>query len=449
MTRIYTVGEVNRYIRNLITDSTVLAAISVRGEVSNCKYHSSGHIYFSIKDERSAISCVMFAGNRGGLGFRMKDGDKVVVSGRVDVYERDGRYQLYAIRIEPEGEGLLFEHFRLLKQKLEKEGLFDSAYKKPVPKYARTIGIVTAPTGAAVRDIQNIARRRNPYVQLILYPALVQGKGASQSISEGIRALDGSVDLIIIGRGGGSIEDLWAFNEEIVARTVFECETPVISAVGHETDTTISDFVADLRAPTPSAAAELAVFDLARFRNDLRMRRSRITEREKMILALKRSRFTALKEKLKNQAPGMRLLRMQHRMELLRHRFDGQMCHILNEDNQRLVFLTDRYIRAGFEKRRDTRLRWNSSYQRLCDAGNRLMDRNRQRYALVLTRYEGLSPLKRLEQGFSFVEFEDGTPLRSVKNASLGDRIKVRMKDGTIIASVEEIGEKGVAEYNE
>ena len=336
-----------------------------------------------------------------------------------------------------------------MKQKLEKEGLFDSKYKKSIPKYARTIGVVTAPTGAAVRDIQNIALRRNPYVQLILYPAQVQGRGSAQSISEGIRALDGSVDLIIIGRGGGSMEDLWAFNEEIVARTIFECDTPLISAVGHETDTTISDFVADLRAPTPSAAAELAVFDLARFRNDIRIRRSRITRREEMILTLSKSRLSECREKLKNQAPGMKLLRMQHHMELLGKRFDGQIRHILNENNQRLVFLTDRYTRAGFERRRNIRTRWNTSFQRVNDAGYRVLDKNRQRYALILTRYKGLSPLKRLEQGFSYVEFEDGTPLRSVKNASPGDRVKIRMRDGTMIASVNEIEEKGVSEYDE
>ena len=238
----------------------MLNRISVRGEVSNCKYHRSGHIYFTLKDEGGALSCVMFAGSRRGLAFPMKDGDRVVVRGAVDVYERDGRYQLYAREIALEGAGLLYERFLALKAELEEMGMFAPEYKQPIPAYVKRLGIVTAPTGAAVRDIQNIALRRNPFIQLILYPALVQGEGAKESIVRGIETLDAlGLDAIIVGRGGGSIEDLWAFNEECVARAIFNCRTPVISAVGHETDTTIADFVADLRAPTPSAAAERCV----------------------------------------------------------------------------------------------------------------------------------------------------------------------------------------------
>ena len=240
----------------------MLNRIYVKGEVSNCKYHTSGHIYFSLKDESGTIACVMFAGSRAGLSFRMKEGQQVIVLGSISVYERDGRYQLYAREIMLDGAGLLYEKFEALKKELAEMGMFAPEYKQPIPQYVRTVGIVTAPTGAAVRDIINIASRRNPYVQLILYPALVQGDGAADSIVKGIRALEEKkVDVIIVGRGGGSIEDLWAFNEEAVARAVFDCTVPVISAVGHETDTTITDFVADLRAPTPSAAAELAVYE--------------------------------------------------------------------------------------------------------------------------------------------------------------------------------------------
>lgn len=214
----------------------------------------------------------MFAGHRRGLAFRMKDGDKVVVGGAVDVYERDGRYQLYAKEITLEGAGALYERYLALKQELEDMGMFAQEYKQPIPHFIHTLGVVTAPTGAAVQDIRNIAGRRNPYLQVILYPALVQGEGAAQSIVKGIRMLDeAGVDVIIVGRGGGSIEDLWAFNEESVARAIFECRTPVISAVGHETDFTIADFVADLRAPTPSAAAELAVDDFRSVLENFRM----------------------------------------------------------------------------------------------------------------------------------------------------------------------------------
>ena len=263
MQNVYTVGQVNSYIKNMFSQDFLLQSLSVKGEVSNCKYHSSGHIYFTLKDAKGTISCVMFAGNRSGLAFRLAEGMQVVVLGTIDVYERDGKYQLYAKSIRQDGAGALYERFEQLKRELEELGMFSAQYKKPIPRYAGRIGIVTAPTGAAVRDIINIATRRNPYVQLILYPAIVQGEAAAASIINGIHALENQgVDLMIVGRGGGSIEDLWAFNEECVAQAVFDCGVPVISAVGHETDTTIIDYVADLRAPTPSAAAELAVYDV-------------------------------------------------------------------------------------------------------------------------------------------------------------------------------------------
>ena len=258
MRNVYTVKQVNAYIKNMFTQDFMLNRIYIKGEVSNCKYHTSGHLYFSLKDESGTIACVMFAGQRSGLSFRMQEGQQVIVLGSVSVYERDGRYQVYAKEIVLDGAGLLYEKFIKLKKELEEMGMFAPEYKKPIPKYVRTVGVVTAPTGAAVRDIINITRRRNPYVQILLYPALVQGDGASESVVRGIRALEeAKVDVMIVGRGGGSIEDLWAFNEENVARAVFECSVPVISAVGHETDTTIIDYVADLRAPTPSAAAQL------------------------------------------------------------------------------------------------------------------------------------------------------------------------------------------------
>ena len=266
MASVYTVSQVTAYIRNMFTQDFALNRISIRGEVSNCKYHTSGHIYFTLKDGGAQIAAVMFAGQRKGLDFELREGQEVTVSGTVDVYERDGRYQLYAKEITREGKGDLFRQFEKLRNELEEMGMFDSCYKQPIPKYARKVGIVTAGTGAAIRDIMNISARRNPYVQLILYPALVQGEQAKYSIAKGIETLDRmGLDVLIVGRGGGSIEDLWAFNEEMVARAIFNCTTPVISAVGHETDVTIADYVADLRAPTPSAAAELAVFDYGQF----------------------------------------------------------------------------------------------------------------------------------------------------------------------------------------
>ena len=241
----------------------MLRQVSIKGEVSNCKYHTSGHIYFTIKDAGAAMNAIMFAGSRAaGLSFHMKEGDQVIVTGSVEVYEKTGAYQLYAKKIELDGEGNLYLKFEQLKHELEEMGMFAAEYKQPIPRYAGRIGVVTAPTGAAVQDIRNVSSRRNPYVQVILYPTLVQGEGAADSIVKGIQTLDAmNLDVIIVGRGGGSIEDLWAFNEEIVARAIFDCRTPIISAVGHETDWTIADFVSDRRAPTPSAAAELAVSD--------------------------------------------------------------------------------------------------------------------------------------------------------------------------------------------
>ena len=274
MRNVYTVKQVNAYIKNMFTQDFMLNRIYIKGEVSNCKYHTSGHLYFSLKDESGTIACVMFAGQRSGLSFRMQEGQQVIVLGSVSVYERDGRYQVYAKEIVLDGAGLLYEKFIKLKKELEEMGMFAPEYKKPIPKYVRTVGVVTAPTGAAVRDIINITRRRNPYVQILLYPALVQGDGASESVVRGIRALEeAKVDVMIVGRGGGSIEDLWAFNEENVARAVFECSVPVISAVGHETDTTIIDYVADLRAPTPSAAAELAICNYRELLETIRTQR--------------------------------------------------------------------------------------------------------------------------------------------------------------------------------
>ena len=226
---VYTVSQVNAYIKNMFTQDYMLQAVLVKGEVSNCKYHSSGHIYFTLKDLKGTMNCVMFAGNRQGLKFRLMEGQQVIVGGTVDVYERDGKYQLYARQIVPDGAGLLYEKFEQLKRELEEQGMFAQEYKQPIPKYIRTLGVVTADTGAAVRDIIQITRRRNPYVQIILYPAIVQGDAAAQSIVNGIRALElRKVDVMIVGRGGGSMEDLWAFNERSVAQAVFDCSIPII-----------------------------------------------------------------------------------------------------------------------------------------------------------------------------------------------------------------------------
>ena len=267
----YTVAQINSYIKNMFSQDYLLNSVSVAGEVSNCTYHSSGHIYFTLKDKLSVLACVMFAGNRTkGLSFPLKEGMQVIVTGNVDIYERDGKYQLYAKRIVHDGIGQLYERYEQLKTELEERGMFSPEYKQPIPRYVKRLGVVTAPTGAAIRDIISISKSRNPYIEIILYPALVQGEGAAPSIVQGMQMLEAvGVDAMIVGRGGGSLEDLWAFNEEAVARAIFDCSVPIISAVGHETDTTIADFVADVRAETPSAAAQIAVCEIGRILDNI------------------------------------------------------------------------------------------------------------------------------------------------------------------------------------
>lgn len=393
---IYSVAQVNSYIKNLFVQDFLLNRISVRGEVSNCKYHTSGHIYFTLKDKSGTLSAVMFAGQRKGLAFQLQEGQQVVVTGSIDIYERDGKYQLYAREIKRDGVGDLFERFQRLRNELEEMGMFAAEYKKPIPKYAKTIGIVTASTGAAIHDIMNIAARRNPYVQLILYPALVQGQDAKFSIVNGIRTLDAlGLDVLIVGRGGGSMEDLWAFNEEIVARAIFECETPVISAVGHETDVTIADYVADLRAPTPSAAAELAVFDYRQFENRLEVLREALTRGMERNLERKKAQVEQYQMKLKLHHPE----------------------RILNDHRQRLVQIQDQMERSLEEK---------------------LTDR-KHRLALLAGRLHGMSPLERLSRGFGFVTDKDGKPVASVKKLQKEEILSVRLADGRVETRILEV----------
>lgn len=396
MKNVYSVGQVNRYVKNMFTQDFFLQKVYVKGEVSNCKYHTSGHIYFSLKDETGTISCVMFAGQRRGLGFSMKDGDKVVAGGTVDVYERDGRYQLYAKEITLEGAGALYERFLALKQELEEMGMFAQEYKHPIPPFVRKLGVVTAPTGAAVQDIRNVSLRRNPYLQIILYPALVQGEGAAESVAKGIRMIDeAGVDVIIAGRGGGSIEDLWAFNEEIVARAIFECRTPVISAVGHETDFTIADFVADLRAPTPSAAAELAVYDYRSVLEAAGSLRERLHRAMWGKTELFRERLLSYQTKLSYVSPQNRL----------------------REDRQRMISLEE-----ALEKTMNLKIK-----------------EERQRLSVYLERFSGLSPLKKLNQGYSYVADEKGKTVTSVDGIKAKDRLFISVTDGTIETEVSSI----------
>lgn len=371
----------------------MLSRIYVRGEVSNCKYHTSGHLYFSLKDASGTIACVMFAGQRRGLAFRMKDGDKVIVGGSFNVYERDGKYQLYAREISLEGAGLLYERFLALKKELEEMGMFALEYKQPIPFYVKRLGVVTAPTGAVIQDIRNVAYRRNPYVQIVLYPALVQGEGAVESIVRGIETLDRlHLDVLIVGRGGGSIEDLWAFNEEPVARAIFNCETPVISAVGHETDTTIADYVADLRAPTPSAAAELAVTDIRGILERMDQYRRRMNYSLQTQVQQARTRLQSYQARWNYLNPVQRL-----------------------------------------EKQKD---RLADAERRLQENMEAVLQNKRHRLELYIRQMQGLSPLDKLNQGFSYVENQEQRPVTRIAQVQEGELLKIQVTDGTIEAEV-------------
>lgn len=396
---VYTVKQVNSYIKNMFTQDFMLNRIYVKGEVSNCKYHTSEHIYFSLKDESGTIACVMFAGQRGGLSFHMREGQQIIVLGSVNVYERTGSYQLYAQEIRLDGEGTLYEKYQMLKQELEEMGMFAPEYKKAIPRYAKRIGVVTAPTGAAVRDIMNISARRNPYVQLLLYPAQVQGEGAKESIVRGIRMLETkNVDVIIVGRGGGSIEDLWAFNDECVARAIFDCQVPVISAVGHETDVTIADYVADLRAPTPSAAAELAVWDYRQLQGYLDECRLRMNRSMTGTIRINRLRLKELDVRLSYLHP--------------RHKLQDQQQRLIELEEELRTLMRDRVKEA------------------------------RHRLAIQIEKLNGLSPVRKLNQGFAYVEEADGGVVKSIRQVEKGDELTVYVTDGLIRTSVKAVQKK-------
>lgn len=396
MRNVYSVKQVNSYVKNMFSQDFMLNHIYVKGEVSNCKYHTSGHIYFSLKDESGTIACVMFASARSGLSFRMQEGQNVIVLGSVSVYERDGKYQLYAKEIILDGAGALYERFEALKKELEEMGMFAAEYKQPIPRYVKSVGIVTAPTGAAVRDIINISKRRNPYVQLILYPALVQGEGAAASIVRGIRMMEQqNVDVIIVGRGGGSMEDLWAFNEEAVARAIFECTIPIISAVGHETDTLISDYVADLRAPTPSAAAELAVYELSSVQIMCEEYKRRMYQQIRQRIDFSRRQTEQMAFRLKVAHPRQKL----------------------NEQRQYLADLDSRM-----------RIRMNSA-----------LEESRHKLAIYIEKMKGLSPLQKLNQGYAYVTDKSGRTVRSIKDTKQGEILDVYVTDGRVRTQVMDI----------
>lgn len=387
MGQISSVSQVNMYIKNMFMRDYRLNDISVKGEISNCKYHSSGHIYFTIKDKTSQLSCVMFASMRKNLEFKLEEGQSVIVDGNISVYERDGKYQLYARNITKEGVGKLYEEYEKLKKRLLEEGLFDKSKKRKIPAYAAKIGVVTARTGAVIQDICNVSNRRNPYVQIILYPAKVQGTGAAETIIKGIKYFEKTdVDTIIIGRGGGSIEDLWAFNDEKLARVIAGCKKPIISAIGHETDTTIADYAADLRAPTPSAAAELAVYSYRETVIALRETGHSLRWQMENILKIKKLKLAGYITVIQHESPK-------------------------NLINDRRMFVAD--MQEKIE---------NLMRQKLVSSKHQL--------ELYIQEMKGLSPLYKLQGGYAYVSDESGRNIKSVDELKKGEQINLAFKDG-------------------
>lgn len=388
-----TVQELNKYIKNKIDNDEYLNNVYVKGEISNFKLHYSGHMYFTLKDESSLIKCVMFKSYTPHLQFMPKDGMKVVILGTVSVFERDGQYQVYCKAMKQEGIGDLYEEYQKLKAKLEKEGLFDDSHKKKIPMFPKTIGVLTSSTGAVIRDIINVSTRRNPNVHIRLLPVPVQGQGAAEKIAEGIRKMNEEklADVLIIGRGGGSLEDLWPFNEEIVARAIYDSDLPIISAVGHETDFTIADFVADLRAPTPSAAAELAVPNIEDVEYTIK------TYQNRYRVALKR------------------------RVELMKLRYEKCM--------------TRRVFKEPLQKINERAITLDILVKSIQNSIQNKLHKSKTSAVEIITKLDALSPLKTLARGFNIAE-KNGKIITKKQDVNLGDEITLRFIDGNVVTKV-------------
>lgn len=414
--KILTVTQVNEYVRILLDKEPLLSDLYVKGEISNFTNHRSGHLYFTLKDENSAIKAVMFRSAAVKLKFTPENGMKVTARGRISAFVRDGQYQLYCESLEPDGIGALYLAFEQLKNKLQAEGLFAESRKKPLPKIPLRVGIITSPTGAAVRDMINITRRRFPLAELVLFPSLVQGAEAPPQLIEGIKYFGRtlSVDVIIIGRGGGSIEDLWAFNDEWLARAIAACPVPVISAVGHEIDYTIADFVADKRAPTPSAAAELAVPDT----EELKRKIGNITGRMELLLAKRLERERA---RLK-QCAERRVLTSPER--------------ILDEKRMRLISDEQRLESAAKLLISRKRTTFDAYANRAENAITRLLAQKRNAFIRETATLEALNPMKTITRGYSAVFGEDGELIKSVAQVKIGDNISFKTSDGTVDGKV-------------
>lgn len=399
--KVLTVSALNNYLKKIVDSDFILNNSSIKGEISNFKIHTSGHIYFSLKDEKSKINCVMFRSQAEFLTFMPKDGMKVIVNGRVSVYEKEGSYQLYCNEIKPEGVGELHAAFQKLKEKLEKEGLFDEAHKKPIPIYAKNIGIVTSPTGAAIRDIINIANRRNDKVNLIIFPAQVQGVSAPSEIIKGIEFFNNKedIDLIILARGGGSLEELWAFNDEKLAYSIYSSKKPIITGIGHEIDFSIADFVSDRRAPTPSAAAEIAVFDKYEFCDKTFMYKNKLRLMISSYLTQKRNRLDIYNSSLRFHNPSSYIKNQYIQIDIIRDKID------------------------------------NNIKTKIFNYKEKLRSQN--------TIISAHNPLNILNKGYALLKNEDDELIRSIEVLKKCNRINVRLKDGEATINIRKGNENG------
>lgn len=438
MRGVYSVSQLTAFISGLFDAEPVFQRISVEGEISNCRYTGPGHIYFSLKDDGAQLPCVMFRGKRAaGLRFQMKDGDRVVVTGAVGVYQKSGRYQMYADRIELQGAGELYARYLALKARLQSEGLFDPAHRKPIPPHVKVLGVVTSATGAAVQDIRRNALARNPWVQIYLYPAIVQGKEAAPSIIRGIQILDAvGCDCIIVGRGGGSIEDLWAFNEESVARAIYDCATPVISAAGHETDHTIADEVADLRVATPTEAAVRAVEDIRETFRTMDGYRDRLTGSMTEKIAEARQHLSHAEKSMRYLSPASQIREKRQRTADLETRMQYALRQKLDLAERRMSDCESRMTAGLRESAERSEEHWAELKKQLPVLMQHIFERDAHRFEVLVSRIDGLSPLKKLSQGYAYVSNAEGGNIRSVHQTEPGDRLSIEVTDGRIFADV-------------
>lgn len=439
-----TVKALTKYIKRKFDADPHLRDVYVKGELSNVKIHPSGHIYFTLKDDAARINALMFRSQASQLKFKPEDGMQVFIRGDVNVYEAQGSYQLYVLSMEPDGIGSLYIAFQQLKEKLHKEGLFDPRFKQPIPNFPKTIGVCTATSGAAIRDICTTIKRRYPLAEIIIYPTLVQGVGAAESIAKNIQLANkhGLCDVLIVGRGGGSIEDLWAFNEEIVARAIFESRIPIISAVGHETDTTIADFVADLRAPTPTAAAELAVPNIQELYQRILSIQSQMHQMVRSRLIYERNRLKKLQESYPLTYPERlyrpfteRLIQADMNLQRASQMYLMKKRNELSQLDGALKIHSPQNSIVYYKKQVEqfSNMLSRSAFQ--------LLNRKKDHYLFAIRTLQALNPLTIMERGFS-VTYKDGKVVKSISQVKKQDEVSIQLHDGVVEAKVNEIREK-------